>query len=349
MKTILFISLCLFYVSLFSKSQDLENIITHYAIENQFNGTILINQNDSIIYSKSFGYSNREFRIKNQDSTKYKIASITKLFTAVLIMQLHERDKLQLDENISKYLPDYKGEGADSVTIQQLLNATSGIENMEKNGDEVYEKLLSSDDILQKYCSGKLISIPGKVFNYNNADYVILGKIIEAVTGQSYALVLNKQILQSLKLNSTGLMNYKVVEGLANTYWYNDSTGIIERDIPYYPENYYAAGGMYSSVYDLMNFSEALFTGDLLSKEALNTLMTPKLEAYANGLWVFNFWISDEIQPKVAFRPGNIWGTETLFIRLLDKNISIIILSNMMGTTKMNDLQYNLVKVLSGE
>jgi len=228
-----------------------------------------------------------------------------------------------------------------------LLNATSGIADFEKDGDIVYEEFFTSDYILEHYCSGKLINKPGKVFNYNNADYIILGKIIEAISGQSFAQVLNKQILQPLGLKNTGMLNYMVVEGLADSYMYNDSTGIIERDVPYYPENYYTSGGMYSSAYDLMKFSNALFTNTLLSQETFDILLTPELEAYASGLWVFNFWINDDIQPKVAFRPGNIWGTEAVFIRFFDNDLSIIVLSNMAGTFNMRDFQYNLVKSLS--
>lgn len=344
MKKAILFSLLLNCAILFSQSQDLENVITNYVIKNQFNGTILINQQDSIIYSESFGNSNREFSKKNKNNTKFKIASITKLFTAVLIMQLHEKEKLQLNDYINKYLPDYKGEGANKVTIHQLLNATSGIENMEENGDEVYEKLFTTDDILQKYCSGKLVDKPGKVFNYNNADYVILGKIIEAATGLSYAEALDNQILQPLQLKRTDLLNYKVIEELATTYWYNDSTGVIERDVPYYIENYYSAGAMYSTVSDLMTFSDALFTGKLLSNKSLEILLKPDREYYACGLWVFEFWISENQQYKVALRPGNIWGAETVLIRLLDTNINIVILSNMMGTTDMNELQYEIIK-----
>jgi CubicO group peptidase (beta-lactamase class C family) len=347
MKNIL-LCLSLNFIVLIGQSQELENIITKYAINNQFNGSILVHKNDSIIYSNSFGYSNREFEILNQDSTRFKIASVSKLFTAVIIMQLYENNKLQLSDYISKYLPNYKGEGANKVTIQQLLNATSGIDDFEKDGDIVYEKHFSTDYLLEHYCSGKLIHKPGKVFNYNNADFVILGKIIEEITRQSFSQVLNEQILQPLGLKNTGMLNYEVVEGLADSYMYNDSTGIIERDTPYFPENYFSAGGMYSTVYDLMEFSNAIFTGTLLLQETLDILLTPEQESYASGLWVFNFWITDDNQPKVAFRPGNIWGTVAVFIRFLDSDLSIIVLSNMMPDAfDLRDFQYNLVKELS--
>jgi D-alanyl-D-alanine carboxypeptidase len=347
MKTIILCLLFFYNPFIAIYSQDVTDSITDYAVKNNFNGSILIHQNDSIIYSQSFGYANREFDIKNEDSTKFKIASVTKLFTSVLIMQLYEKGNLNLDDKIGKYLPLYNGEGSDKVTIHDLLTATSGLEDMEKYGDKVYEKRLTTDTILIDYCSGKLVNKPGKQFYYNNADYVILGKIIESIYEKPFAEVLSTQILKPLHLKNTGLLQYEIVMGLANSYRYNDSIKMIERDIPYYPENYFSAGGMYSTTYDLKQFSNAVFSGKLISKKSLDVLLTTNLEAYACGLWVFNFWINDSIQPKVAFRPGLIWGTEAMLIRLLDKDISIIILSNMMGTSDMGDLRYRIIKVLS--
>jgi D-alanyl-D-alanine carboxypeptidase len=349
METFLLIVLLSFMSFITSYSQNLADSITNYAVKNNFNGSILINQGDSIIYSYSSGYANMEFDVENQDSTKFKIASVTKLFTSVLIMQLSEKGNLNLDDKIENHLPLYNGEGAGKVTIRDLLTATSGLEDMEKNGDEVYERRLTTDTILIEYCSGKLVNKPGTQFYYNNADFVILGKIIESIYKKTFAEVLEQQILKPLNLNNTGLLQYEVVKGLADSYMYNEKTKTIERDIPYYPENYFSAGGMYSSTFDLMKFSNSLFSGKILSTESLDVLLSVNLEAYACGLWVFNYWINDSIQPKVAFRPGNIWATEALLIRLLEKDINIIILSNYSEIEDTRDLHYKIIKNLYNE
>ncbi len=339
-------TLLILCTALNGQSHPLAKTIKDYATENNFNGTVLISENDSIIFSDNFGYANREFNIPIDSTTKFKIASITKLFTSVLILQLHEKGKIDINKSINTYLPDYKGEADDKVTIYHLLTETSGLEDMEKNGDIVYEKRFTTDDILSDYCSGKLVNEPGTKFFYNNADYVILGKIIEKIYNTSFSNALKTNILEPLTMNNTGILNYSVVEGLADCYWYNNNTKNIERDIPYYPENYFSSGAMYSTAHDLMNFSNALFSGKLIKKSTLSILLKPKLEKHACGLWVFDYWINDSLQYKTALRTGNIWGAEAVLIRVIEKDINVIILSNMMGTADMGKFHYNILKAI---
>ena len=174
--------------SLSGQPANLRSFIDSFAAKNNFNGTIVIEEQSKVSYQKSFGLANFQFNIPNKIGTKYKVASITKLFTAVLIMQLYEQGKLDVDKHIRDYLPDYKGEGGDKITIHQLLNHTSGLPNIDtvgsmesalKYGVPLYQKPRSTDELLNDHCSGKPVNEPGKVFDYNNADYIILGKIIE--------------------------------------------------------------------------------------------------------------------------------------------------------------------------
>jgi len=318
-----------------------------YATENKFNGSILVHEGDSIIYHKNFGLANQEFKVPIVDTTKFKIASITKLFTSILIFQLYEQNKIDLNESISTYLSNYSGEAANKVSVLQLLTSTSGIESMEKDGDIVYEKKYNTDEIFKIYCNGNMESEPGKKFNYNNADYVILGKILEEIYGQTFEQVLNEKILFPLEMNSSGLLEYKIINGLASSYWWNDSLKIVEKDIPYYPENYYASGGMYSTIFDLMNFSKALYNFELISKSTLDKLLKPNLDSYACGLWVFDIPNDDKSKLTIAMRPGNIWGTESGLTRIINKKISIIILSNMMGTTDRIELEKKIINSLT--
>jgi CubicO group peptidase (beta-lactamase class C family) len=318
-----------------------------YVAENKFNGSILVHKGDSIIYHENFGLANQEFNVPIIDTTKFKIASITKLFTSVLIFQLYEQGKVDLNESISTYLSNYSGEAANKVSVLQLLTSTSGIESMEKDGDIVYEKRYSTDEILKTYCNGKLVNEPGKKFNYNNADYVILGKILEEIYSQKFEQIVNEKILFPLDMNSTGLLNYELVNGLASSYWWNDSLKIAERDIPYYPENYYTSGGMYSTIFDLMKFSKALYRYELISRSTLDILLKPNLDSYACGLWVFDIPRDSKGKLTIAMRPGNIWGTESGLTRIVNKNTSIIILSNMMGTTDRIELEKKIINSLT--
>ena len=199
----------------------------------------------------------RAFGVPADTTTRYRVASITKLFTAVLVMQLHQEGRLHVDSALARYLPGYPGEGADRVTLHQLLNHTSGIQQFDRetsfqqaveNGIERYQKPHTTDALLARCCSGPLEGEPGAEFTYNNADYIVLGKVIEAVAGRPYDEVLRERILRPLGMCDTDmLLQSAVLPRLAPTYFHRDDTGTLINDLPVYMENWYAAGGMYST------------------------------------------------------------------------------------------------------
>lgn len=325
-----------------------KKIIDEYTKKHHFNGTILVQKNGQKVYNQSFGFANFQFNVHNTNETKYKIASITKLFTSVLIMQLVEQGKIDLNQNIKTYLSDYKGEGADKVKIFNLLTATSGIESNEKDvkGMDIpamYAKPYSTEELLNIFCSGKLENEPGKVWNYNNADYVILGKIIEAIYKKPYEVVLKENFLEPLQMKNTGIFGMeKVINNLANVYEYNDSTKTIENTPPIYIENYYAAGGMYSNAEDLLKFSNALYGNKLLKSNNLKSILQPYLASYGFGIWVYDMDVNNE-KIKIAERQGAIRGTRARLVRILDKDITIILLTNAQ-TTSLDDLQKKIIE-----
>ena len=328
----LFFTFCL--TSAFAQPNDLGKTITEYAQNSNFHGTILVMQNNQSLYHQSFGYANRQHDIKNTNDTKYKIASITKTFTAVLILQLYEQGKLELDKPIKQYLPDYAGEGVDKVTIHHLLTHSSGIENCEKNGLEMYELPQTTDEIIRKYCSGKLENEVGNQFSYNNGDYVILGKIIEEIYKKSYQQVLQEQILTPLQLKNTDLVRQpNIVKNLANTYLWNDTTKVFENDPSIYIENYFSAGALYATTTDLALFAGALFGKKLLKESTLNLMLTsyPNFWYTAYSVWVteqkINTWSG-----KVVERYGSIYGANALLAHYIGSNTTIIILSNTNAT-----------------
>ncbi len=344
MKTSILLSAILFIVTtnLYAQEHAIVKIIEQYASDHKFNGTILIKKEDTVLHHKSYGLANREFNVKNSIDTRYKIASITKLFTAVLIYQLVEQEKVKLDNLIVDYYPNYKGEGKNKVTIHQLLTSTSGIENLEKKGDQVYEKRLTIDQIISKYASGPLEFMPGSKFSYNNADYIILGKILENIYDVSFKQIIKQQILDPLNMKNTGVFDYEVVSKLAQCYWRNEKTGKSERDVPYFIENYYASGAMYSTTSDLLTFTDALFNNQLINKNNLSKLLETesnieKFDNYASGLWSFSFK-DDDMTNNIASRPGTIWGAETMLQRFIEKKTSIILLSNGMETSNTWEL-----------
>lgn len=353
-KIILAIAVITFGSSAFAQAFKADTFITAFAEKNNFNGTILIEQNAKTIYRKSFGFANLSFKIPNTPDTKYKVASITKAFTSVLILQLVEQDKIDLEKPIIAYLPHYKGAGGSKVTVRQLLNMTSGMRNMDENGaslDSVlkngipqYQLPYTSDQLLDKFCSYPLVKEPGKQFDYNNADFIILGKIIEKVSGKTYEQNLQEKILRPLQMTNSGLLAQpKIIDKLADTYFYRNDIKALTNDLPVYMENWYAAGAMYSNVDDLQKFSDALFGRKLLKQETLNQMFTSGLDEYGLGVWVYLKYEINHKMYTIVKRPGLIMGAQAMLFHILEDGSTIIILSNT-GTVSLDNLAADIAK-----
>lgn len=320
--------------------------IDSFAIAKNFNGTVLIARKGKPVFTKSYGFANQQFKVPNTPGTRYKIASITKAFTSVLILQLYEQGKIDLTKTINTYLPDYKGEGAAKVTVEQLLNMTSGIANMDegvtlesalKNGIPHYTIPRTTDDMLTLFSSGKLKTEPGKVFDYNNADYIILGKIIEKVTGKSYDENLHTNILQPLQMSNSGIVYQQpIIDKLADTYYMSPTQNALVNDLPVYIENWYASGAMYATVADVLKFSNALFGRKLLKQSTLDKMFVSGLGEYGYGVWVYKNYDIHKKMYTIIKRPGSIMGAQTMLFHILGDNSTIIILSNA-GTVDMDN------------
>jgi D-alanyl-D-alanine carboxypeptidase len=330
--------------------------IAQYAKEHNFNGTVLVAERGKPIFQKSFGLANFAFSVPNTNSTKYRVASITKAFTAVLILQLHEQGRLDLQKPIGAYLPEYAGEGRDKVSIHQLLNHTSGIDNMDKvasladavaNGLPPYQTPYTSDQILAKFASGKLVHPPGTAFDYNNADYIILGKLIERLYAKPYETVLKERILTPLGLSNTGMMRqHVVVKGLADTYFYRDDSKILVPDLPGYPENWFAAGALYANARDILTFSNALFSGKLIRPASLALMTKPGLDDYGYGVWSYEAKVGGTVK-HIVKRPGQMMGAQTQLYRYVEDDVTVIILSNT-GTADLDEFVTSIGKKMVG-
>jgi D-alanyl-D-alanine carboxypeptidase len=320
-----------------SVAPPLDRAIDDYAGTHEFSGTILVARHGHVLYRKSHGLAERAFSVPATDDTRYRIASITKLFTSVIVLQLAQTGRLDLQAPIRTYLPDYPGGGGDRVTLHQLLNHTSGLAQYDRitsldqalvEGVEPYQRPQSAAQLLVRCCSGPLAREPGTAFDYNNADYILLGRIIERVTGIPYAEVLRIRLLSPLGLESSGMADQaRIVPRLAPTYYWREDQRILMNDLPFYFQNWDAAGGMYSTVDDLHAFAEALYGGQLLLPGSLELLLTPGLDDYGYGLWSYDFERGGR-RHRVAKRPGSIMGSNGVLYRLLDEQATVVILAN---------------------
>jgi CubicO group peptidase (beta-lactamase class C family) len=333
------IIITLFSLSILGQEKTTEDFIQSYAKEHQFNGTVLVQKDSTVLYNKSFGVADRRFNVPVNNETVYKVASITKAFTAVLILQMFDNNKLELSRTINNYLPDYKGEAGSKVTIHQLLNHTSGmrqidtissLDNAFKYGLGYLQKPITTEQLLHLFEKDSLVNKPGEKWEYNNYEYIVLGKIIEKLYNKTYEEVLKEKILNPLKMENTGLIEEKnIIKNLASTYFTRKEPNILFNDIPVFIENWYAAGAMYSSPKDLLKFSNALFNLKLIKKESLNLMLTPGLEEYGYGVW-----IKGNESNKRMERYGRIMGANAVWMEFINEKITIIILSN----TNLTDL-----------
>ena len=296
-----------------------------------FNGTALVAENGKVIYKGGFGMANMEWSIPNTPDTKFRLGSITKQFTAMLILQLVDQGKVKLDGKISDYLPEYRKDIGDKVTVHQLLTHTSGIpsytsqpgffENVSRNPYKV-------TDFVKNYASKDLEFEPGSKYSYNNSGYFLLGAIVEKVTGKTYEQALKENIFDPLGMKNTGYDHHntliaKRAAGYSKTENSYDNAAYLDMSIPY------AAGSLYSTVEDLYLWDQALYEDKLISAKSKELMYKPFLQNYAYG-WVVNnasFKLND--QPVQVIRHGGgINGFNTMIVRFPKEKNLIVILDN---------------------
>ena len=334
----------------FAQTEKYTEIVNYYHSQKNFNGTVLVATNGKIDFLTGIGIANRQSDNVIKANSKFKILSITKTFTAVLILQLYQEGKLDLKTTFGRYFPDYKGEAKDKVTIENLLTYSSGIPNLAEKLDlKTYQLPLSINDYIDTYCSNKLDTVPGKKSNYSNVEYIILHKIIENITGKSFEKNLEEKILKPLQMQNTNMLKTTdIIPGLVHSYTIDEKDNEFKNDEPYYIENFFGSGSMYSTVEDLLKFDSAIFNHKLLSKKTTEIMISPN-RALDNV--AFGFWFADDygvFDSKFVYRPGGILGSNTNWIHTLDNNKCIIVFSNT-NATNLYEMSEQLYLVSKGE
>lgn len=334
----------------FGQSEQFDKVADYYNSEQSFNGTIIVATDGKIDYLNAIGLSDREGNKSMKPRTKFKIASITKTFTAVLILQLYEKGQIDLQTPFGTYYPDYKGNAKNTVTIEHLLTYSSGApDEGGKLGMKPFESPLSLSEYIDEYCSGDVENAGGEVSNYSNTDYIILTKIIENVTQKSFETVLRENILKPLKMKNSGMLNSKrSTKGLTNSYSINDTTKALAIDEPYCIENYFGAGAMFSTVEDLLKFDTGIFNNTLLNKSTTELMIKPN--AALNNV-AFGVWYADgygTFSKPFIYRTGGILGASSNWIRSLEDKKSIIIFNNTNGTN-LYEMSEQLYVVSNGQ
>lgn len=320
-----------------TKTDKIDELVSTYAEYGKFDGAILVAEEGKVIYQKAFGWANREWDILNQTDTKFRIASMTKQFTAMLIMQLVAEKQLSLTEPITTYLPEYPKEPGNKINTHQLLTHTAGIPNYTSFDDyrSIMRRPMQPTEIIHLFADSSLQFTPGERFSYSNSGYVLLGAIIEKVSGKSYEKVLQEKILKPLGMNHTGI-------DMPGRLLKNRALGYHESGAKYVNANFidmsvaFAAGNIYSTVEDLFLWDQALYTQKLLPAKYMDLIFTPHIPAwgqhYGYGWNIGKKRIGNtkDYLPVVE-HDGGINGFNSLIVRVPSARSSIILLNNTGG------------------
>ncbi|UCG85791.1 MAG: serine hydrolase [Gemmatimonadota bacterium] len=333
------------------RSSLIEELVGQYHELRQFNGAVLVGQHGNVIYEGGFGYANMDWQIPNTPDTKFRIGSVTKQFTAAVILNLAEQGKLDLEGTITDYLPDYPSDVGGKVTIHQLLTHSSGIPSYTglPDFDEMARDRYAPDSFITVFSELDLEFEPGSAFRYNNSGYFLLGVIIERVTGTSYEEALRTMVLDPLGLDETGYDHHeRIIDGRATGYSKRltgyDVAAYLDMSLPY------AAGSMYSTVRDLHKWDRLLYSDSVFGNSASKELMfTPYIQDYAYGWIVRDIPVGpDSSMVKLVGHGGGINGFVTGFWRLVDDGYVVIVMDNTAGD-RVADIQRGIVDILYGE
>ena len=333
-------------------AEQIDSLMWKYQEYGQFNGSVLVADHGKVIFKKGYGLANMEWGIPNEPDTKFRLGSITKQFTSMLIIHLVQQGTLKLDGKITDYLPDYPKETGDSITIHQLLTHTSGIPGYtEMRGffRDMSRDRSTPTEFVKFFADSALLFEPGAQWSYSNSGYFLLGVIIEKVTGKPYEQVLQENIFDPLGMKNTGFDHHETILAKRASGYERGGAGVI--NAPYLDMSLpYSAGSLYSTVEDLFVWDQALYTDKLLSKEFKALLFKPHFPtrgmAYGYGWMVGKLAVgrsSDSVD--VITHGGGINGFNTLICRFPEDR-SLVVLLNNTGGTRLGDMNRAIIGIL---
>ena len=322
------------------KVKNIDRLIESYAAKHLFNGSVLVEEKGKVIFKKGYGLANMEWNIPNAADTKFRVGSITKQFTATLILLLEQEGKINLQAKVTDYLSWYRKDSGDKITIENLLKHTSGIPNYTAQAgvlDDIAIHNYSPKEIAEKFLSDDLEFEPGTKFSYSNSGYFLLGAIAEEITKKSYAENLKEKIFAPLAMKNSGIDSpYALTKNRAAGYEY-DSDDYRNANFINMEAAVYSAGAIYSTIEDLNLWQNALYGEKLLSKKNKTLMFAPTLGNYGYGLFIGRSkpaGMSKEITS--IGHHGGINGFSALLIRFAETETTVILLDNTRAEKRGN-------------
>lgn len=284
-----------------------------------FSGGIKIYQKGKLVFDFYKGFESKSSGIRISEKSRFPIASLTKPFTAMMILKLVEAGKIDLEKSISDYLPYYPRKIGTKIKIIDLLNNRSGLPEYSDRYEEVTSSNLNVQDFIVKFCAEEPRFEPGSEYEYSNSGFYVLGGVIEIITGKSFKEVIESEIIAKAGMNNSGV--FERTRGYGN--------GLIDghekmiKSKPFNPVTVFATGNIYSTTQDLVKWYQAIMSYQLLSKEAVMDLFSGKPMQYYKG------WGYQNIQGQLGFaHTGGITGFDTQMITIPKQDLFIAILAN---------------------
>lgn len=314
-------------------AQELSSFINKLSMEDAFSGSVLVAQNKDVIFKSSVGYANKTWKINNTINTKFSLGSMNKMFTAISALQLIEKGKLKFEDKLIQFVDKswLPKQGADSITVRQLLTHTSGLGNFfndefNKSNKEAYRNLEAYKPLISK---SELLFKPGSRNRYSNSGMLMLGLVVEKVSGESYYDYVQKNIYDKANMTNSGSFELdSVTDNLASGYlrrMHSDDwvDSIYTRAIKGSP-----AGGGFSTVGDLHQFALALTDFQLLEKELTEDAYTEKTQ-YNSAFWYgYGFSVSGVDSNRIVGHGGAYLGVDARLDIHLDSGFIVVILAN---------------------
>ena len=346
-----------------TKIKKIDKLLDSLFMQQKFNGNILIAEKGKVIYSRSYGLANETTKEKLIQKSIFELASCSKQFTAMAVVILNEKKKLNFDDKISKYIPELSDYGG--ISIRNLLHHTGGLPDYMMLMDTVWDKskIATNKDIIEFFSKykPKTLFVPNSKHEYSNTGYAILATVIERVSGQTYAEFLKEQIFEPLKMKNSFVYNRRLspknIKKYAFGYLFIKSLNkyLLPDDyektkMVYWLDGVVGDGTVNSTVTDLLKWDRALYSTKLISKESIQ-------EIFANGILNdgsigkhgFGWRILDTKEfGRIAKHSGGWPGYMTYIERNIDTDKTIIILQNHYNVTipadEIRNILYNIGK-----
>ena len=308
-------------------AQSLQDKLDEYMTANarigKFNGVVLVAKDGKILLQKGYGWRDVSKHVAHDEHSIFQIGSITKQFTATVILYLQEKGKLNVQDKLSKFLPDFPN--GDSISIAQLLSHTSGVYNYTRDGKFMNSEAIKSialDSLIRVFKNKPLDFKPGTRFSYSNSGYILLGAVIQKVSGKPYEQMVREVIFRPAQMQHSGF-DFKALKDI------DKSTGYFAMTADTIPAKMvdssvsFAAGAIYSTAKDLYMWNRSLFTERIVKQSSLKQAFTPVRDKYGFG------WVMDTIKGKfVIMHNGGIFGFTSDMLRVPADSACIILLSN---------------------